>query len=158
MEANDKKLAFRTKQRERMASYLRLREEMSEREAIEVLLEGYPERQRARMRPYIENARLAAGFGRVLPVFAEMGVHEEVIDMSSNGVDAAMEILTTCMCRNACTELGLPEPLPVLCELDFEATRRAFPGLSVEALRRQADGAHVCVFVYSREERPDAGV
>jgi len=157
--ANNKQSAFRDRQRERLARYLKLRDEAGPDAARDDLLEGYVVRQRARMGPYIEGRTLAAGFRRVLPIFAEMGIQEEIIDVSADRVDAALEILLTCMCRTACAELGLARPLPVLCELDFEATRRAFPGMTVEALRRQVDGAHVCVFRYARPEgMSDAGL
>jgi predicted ArsR family transcriptional regulator len=145
-----REVRFRDAQRERLSRYLELRAEVGDTAAREALLQGYPERQRALMGPYITDATLVEGISRVLPVFGEIGIAGEVIDASTDTVDSAIEILTACMCANACEELEVAEPIPLLCELDCEASRRAFPDLTVEALSRKVDGKHVCVFRYRR--------
>jgi len=147
---NEKEQRFRAMQRERLERYHRLLASGSQAEAFETLLDGYPERQRRLMSPYIEGRSLADGFGQVREVFAEMGIREEIVDVSTPGEDAAIEVLTTCMCCDAAKDLGVSESSPVLCELDFEATRRAFPGLEVTVHHRMTDGAFACVFRYSR--------
>ena len=149
---NEKERRFRDRQRGRLARYLSLREEVGEDKAFESLLEGYPEQQRRLMAPYIESKRLADGFREVRDVFAELGIHEEIVDVSAPGEDAAIEVLTTCMCRDACDELGATDASPLLCELDFEATRRAFPDIAIDVHHRMVDGAFACVFRYSRPE------
>jgi predicted ArsR family transcriptional regulator len=147
---NEKEQRFRERQRGRLDRYLSLREEVGDEQAFEALLDGYPEQQRRLMGPYIGSKSLAEGFREVRDLFAELGIREEILDVSTPGEDAAIEVLTTCMCRNACDELGLTAASPLLCELDFEATRRAFPGIDVDVHHRMVDGAFACVFRYSR--------
>ncbi|WP_405951557.1 L-2-amino-thiazoline-4-carboxylic acid hydrolase [Streptomyces prunicolor] len=147
--------------RDRLRRYLELEAELGPKEATEVLLDGYPERQAARMGPLITGCSLAEGFGKALPLFAAMGFLEEAVDISTDEEDVVMEVCRTCMCLTAAEELGLDEPRPILCELDFEATRRAFPHLSIAGLRQQTEGHHACVFRYARprtsEEAGPAG-
>jgi hypothetical protein len=150
MTGQDKAKAFRVVQRERLRRYLAVAETAGVDAAREALLDGYPELQRQKMGPLIGGVRLIAGFERAVPLFAAIGVRSEMVDVSTDATDAVLEINTTCMCRDAAADLGLDKPSGVLCELDFEATRRAFPELSVCALKRQVDGAHVCVFRYAR--------
>jgi hypothetical protein len=149
-----KRDAFRQLQSTRLAQYLRLCEEVGVEQARERCLEGYPERQRSKMGPLIEGRSLFAGFELAVPRFAEIGVREEVIDDSDETTDAVLEIAATCMCCDASTDIGLAQPVSALCELDFEATRRAFSDISVTTLRRQVDGACVCIFRYARRRRP----
>ncbi|MER5784560.1 L-2-amino-thiazoline-4-carboxylic acid hydrolase [Streptomyces mobaraensis] len=151
----DKRARTRRMLSDRLRRYLELEAERGPEEAREVLLDGYPERQAARMGPLITGCSLAEGFGKALPLFAAMGFLEEAIDVSTDDEDVVMEVCRTCMCLTAAEDLGLAEPRPVLCELDFEATRRAFPEMSAESLRRRTDGHHVCVFRYARP-RPAA--
>jgi len=147
--------------RDRLRRYLELEAELGPKEATEVLLDGYPERQAARMGPLITGCSLAEGFGKALPLFAAMGFLEEAVDISTDEEDVVMEVCRTCMCLTAAEELGLDEPRPILCELDFEATRRAFPHMSIAGLRQQTEGHHACVFRYARprtsEEADPAG-
>ena len=150
---NEKERVFRERQRGRLVQYLRLREEVGDEQAFEALLEGYPQQQRRLMGPYIESKSLADGFREVRDMFAELGIREEIVDVSTRERDAAIEVLTTCMCQNACEEMGLTEPSPLLCELDFEATRRAFPGIAIDVHHRMVDGAFACVFRYSRRSQ-----
>jgi predicted ArsR family transcriptional regulator len=146
----EKEQRFRRRQCDRLGRYLELREEVGEMEAFEAVLEGYPEQQRRLMGPYIETRSLADGFREVRDLFVELGIREEIVDVSRPGEDAAIEVLTVCMCRNACEDIGLDDPSPLLCELDFEATRRAFPGMTVDVHHRMVEGAFACVFRYSR--------
>jgi hypothetical protein len=151
-----KQQKFRTAQRDRLERYLRIAAEHGPEAAREELLRGYPEIQRAKMGPLIEGVPLITGFQKAVALFAAIGVEEEVVDVSAGDTDAVLEISLTCMCRNAYADAGLDpqQATPALCELDFEASRRAFPELSVRAECRQAEGAHLCVFRYSRPQQP----
>lgn len=146
----DRKRAFRRMQQERLTRYLQLRSEVGEQAALEALLEGYPERQRAKMGPLISGGPLIRGFEKAQPMFAALGVRQELVDLSTDDTDSVLEINVTCMCADACADAGLTDQLPLLCELDFEATRRAFPEMIVLPVRRIVDGANACVFHYSR--------
>lgn len=141
---------YRQRMRARLEEYLRLRDKVGDAEAREALLEPYVPLQAARMGPLVRGGGLAAGFTRATRAFAELGVHIEIVDASADGVDSAVEVLTTCECLAACAAAGVAEPLPVLCELDNEAARRALPELEVEVTHQQARGAHLCVFRYTR--------
>jgi predicted ArsR family transcriptional regulator len=147
---NEKEQQFRGRQRARVARYLALRDELGHEQAFEALMDGYPEQQRRLMGPYIEHASLAEGFKKVRDAFAQIGVRAEIVDASTPDQDAAIEVLTVCMCRNACEEIGMTQPCSLLCELDFAATRRAFPEITVDVHHRVVDGAFACVFRYSR--------
>lgn len=145
----ERERAFRAAQRDRLQRYNHISAEHGENAARDQLLVGYPEIQRAKMGPLIDGVPLIVGFRQAVTMFAAIGIREEVIDISTEDTEAVLEIATTCMCRTAADDAGV-EVRPVLCELDFEATRRAFPQMSVRAECRQADGAEVCVFRYSR--------
>lgn len=147
---NEQEQQFRARQRARVARYLALRDELGHEQAFETLMEGYPEKQRRLMGPYIQGSSLADGFRQVREVFAQIGVRAEIVDASTADEDAAIEVLTVCMCRNACEEIGMTQPSSLLCELDFAATQRAFPEISVDVHHRVVDGAFACVFRYSR--------
>ena len=137
--------------RSKFDTFVRLSEEMGERRAWDKMLEGYPERQKKHMGPLIENSTLAEGFTKAIPLFKQMGMEMEVLDISTQGVDAALEVQRNCPALSLCKEYGLSRPCRVICEMDIEATRRAFPGMNGEILSRQAAGACVCVFKYERK-------
>ncbi|MGK5641112.1 hypothetical protein ACSNOK_22780 [Streptomyces sp. URMC 126] len=143
--------------RDRLRRYLELEAEHGPEHAREALLDGHPERQAALMGPVLAGCSLAEGFGRLVPRFAALGLLSEAVDASTGDEDAVMEVYLTCICLRAARDLGLSEARPVLCELDFEATRRAFPGMTAESLRRQTDGHHVCVFRYARPRSGETG-
>lgn len=127
--------------------------EMGDQAAWEMMLEGYPERQRKSMGALIENATLAEGFAKAIPLFKQMGMEMEVIDISTQHVDAVLEIQRTCPVLTFCQKYGFAKPCRIICEMDVEATRRAFPDTQGEILSRQADGACVCVFKYERKRQ-----
>jgi predicted ArsR family transcriptional regulator len=137
--------------RQKIALFGKLVAEMAEDKAWEKMLEGYPERQKKHMGAFIEHATLAEGFTKALPLFKQMGMDMAVFDISNQHVDAVLEIQRTCPVLSLCQEYGFSKPCRVICELDVEATRRAFPGMQGEILSRQADGACVCVFKYERK-------
>jgi predicted ArsR family transcriptional regulator len=136
--------------RKRFALFGTLVAEMAEERAWEKMLEGYPERQRQHMGAFIEHATLAEGFTRAIPLFKRLGMDMQVVDISTPHVDAVLEVQRTCPVLSLCREYGFTSPCRVICELDVEATRRAFPGMKSEILSRQADGACVCIFKYER--------
>jgi hypothetical protein len=156
-QAGVKERRFRQLQRQRLERYRQLRVERGADQAREELLDGYPERQRTLMAPYLARPRLVEGFTQVLPVFGDLGLTADYIDVSTDTRDAALEILTTCMCRTAADDLGVTDQDGVLCELDLEATRRAFPELSAETVRRAVNGAPFCAFRYSRASETPGG-
>ena len=137
--------------RKKFARFGTLVAQMTEESAWEKMLEGYPERQKMNMGAFIENTTLAEGFTKAIPLFKQMGMEMEIVDISNRHVDAVLEVQRTCPVLSLCQEYGFSKPCRVICELDVEATRRAFPGMKGEILSRQADGACVCVFKYERE-------
>src|SRR4051794_16522775 len=148
---DDPTTSARTRFKNKLQTYLDLVETAGEDAAFEAALEGYPERQKAQIGALIDDADLAAGLTKAVPMLAAMGIEMDIVDVSNDGVDAALEILKTCPCLEASEACGLPEPTSSLCRLDVEASRRAFPGMNVSALSRRVDeGACVCVFKYER--------
>ena len=123
---------------------------MGEKAAWEKMLEGYPERQRQHMGAFIKDTTLADGFAKAIPLFKQMGMEMEVIDISNRETDAVLEIQKACPVLALCQEYGFTKPCRAVCELDIEATRRAFPDMKAKILSRQADGDCVCVFKYER--------
>jgi predicted ArsR family transcriptional regulator len=143
--------------RQKFAQFRELTTAMPEERAWEKMLEGYPERQKKHMGAFIAHATLAEGFTKALPLFTQMGMDMAVFDISTPHVDAVLEVQRTCPVLSLCQEYGLSTPCRVICELDVEATRRAFPGMQGEILSRQADGACVCVFKYERHRPAEGG-
>ncbi|MGW0804773.1 hypothetical protein [Nonomuraea sp. NPDC002799] len=147
---NEKETEFRASMRDRMSRYLELREKVGEREAREALMEGYPARQYACMAPYLENSTLPEAIAKVLPVFEELGLQEEVVDCSTAEHEVALVVTRTCLCRAAAMDLGITDPPSLHCEMSGEATSRAFPDITVEVMLRQVRGAHACALRYTR--------
>jgi predicted ArsR family transcriptional regulator len=80
-----------------------------------------------------------------------MGMEMDVVDISTPSTDAVLEVQRTCPVLDVCAEYGFARPCHVICEMDVEATRRAFPEIKGEILCTQADGACVCLFKYERK-------
>jgi predicted ArsR family transcriptional regulator len=142
--------------RQKFAKFCLLREKSSEESAWEEMVTAYSERQKKQMGPLIEEETLAQGFSRGIPIFARMGLTMEVFDISNNGMDAAIEAQKNCPALQFCHEYGFEKPCHVICEMDVEASRRAFPDMNVEILSRQAEGACVCLFKYERKRREES--
>ncbi|GAA4236710.1 hypothetical protein GCM10022254_47050 [Actinomadura meridiana] len=138
---------------EQLRHYRELRAELGSDRAREAMVEPQTEKQAARLGPAVEADSLAEGMARALPWLEAAGLVHEVVDDSRPGEDAAIEIALTCTCVTAAEDLGLgaDDTEPLLCDLELEATRRAFPRLRVQPLARRAEGDRVCVFRYSRE-------
>lgn len=136
--------------RNRFIRYKKMAEEMGDAAAYEKMLEKYPEQQKALMGAFIDNATIAEGFKKSIPLLRPMGFITEIVDVSQNGTDAALEIQRVCPALSLAKEYGFESPCRILCEMEQEAARRAFPGMKATLLSRQADGDCVCVFKYER--------
>ena len=110
----------------------------------------YPEQQKALMGTFIEHNTLAQGFTQAAPLLGLMGFVMDVVDISQNGTDAALELQRVCPFLSLAQEYGVESPCRVFCEMEQEATRRAFPGIKAAILSKQAEGDCVCVFKYER--------
>lgn len=137
--------------RRKLETFKQLAAQGGDEFAWEKMLEGYPERQKKQMGAFIDAAPLAAGFREAIPAFRQMGMDMEVVDISTPSTDAALEIQRQCPVLHICTEYGFTRPCHIICEMDVEATRRAFPEIKGEILCTQANGACVCVFKYERK-------
>ncbi|QSJ16338.1 hypothetical protein JYQ62_32145 [Nostoc sp. UHCC 0702] len=136
--------------RNRFKRYKKLVEEMGDTAAFEKMMEKYPEQQKALMGTFIENNSLAQGFKKAAPLLGLMGFVMEIVDISQNETDAALEIQRICPVLSIAKEYGFDNPCRVFCEMEQEATRRAFPGMKAAILSKQAEGNCVCVFKYER--------
>ena len=136
--------------RNRFIRYKKLVEEMGDEAAYELMMEKYPEQQKALMGTFIESATLAEGFSKAIPLLRLMGFKTEIVDVSQNGTDAALEIQRVCPFLGLDKEYGFETPCRVFCEMEQEAARRAFPGLKATILSKQAEGDCICVFKYER--------
>ncbi|MBW4613307.1 MAG: L-2-amino-thiazoline-4-carboxylic acid hydrolase [Desmonostoc vinosum HA7617-LM4] len=136
--------------RNRFKRYKNLIEEIGETAAFEKMMEKYPAQQKALMGTFIENNTLAKGFKKASPLLGLMGFVMEVVDISQNGIDAALEIQRVCPVLSLAQEYGFENPCRVFCEMEQEATRRAFPNIKAMILSKQAEGDCVCIFKYER--------
>lgn len=136
--------------RNRFIRYKKMVEEMGEKAAYEKMLEKYPEQQKALMGTFIDNNTIAEGFKKSIPLLRPMGFITEIVDISQNGIDAALEIQRVCPALNLAKEYGFDTPCHILCEMEQEAARRAFPGMKASIMSKQAEGDCVCTFKYER--------
>jgi hypothetical protein len=134
----------------RFQRYKKLVEELGEEAAFEQMMEKYPQQQKALMGTFIDHNTLAQGFKKASPLLGLMGFVMEVVDISQNGTDAALEIQRICPVLSLAQEYGFNSPCRVFCEMEQEATRRAFPGMKAAILSKQSEGNCVCVFKYER--------
>ncbi len=139
--------------RKKFARFRELSTEYGEEQAWETMLKGFPELQKQRMGPLLAKPTLIEGFKQAIPYFNAMGMEMEAVDISNKGIDAALEIQKQCPYLEVCKEYGFETPCHVICEMDVEASHRAFPEMKGEILCRQALGSAVCIFKY---ERPGA--
>ena len=136
--------------RNRFINYKKLVEEIGDEAAFEKMMEKYPEQQKTLMGALIDNATIADGFKKSIPLLRQMGFDTEIVDISQNGMDAALEIQRVCPALSLAKEYGFETPCRVLCDMEQEAARRAFPGMKATLLSKQAEGDCVCVFKYER--------
>ncbi len=142
--------AFLAATHETFATYKKLSDATGPDAAWQTMLEGYPERQKQRMTPFLSRPTLLEGFTISIPFFERIGMKMSVVDISNHGVDAVLEIQRYCPYLQLCQEHGQATPCHVMCEMDVEATRRAFPEMKGTILSRQATGDCVCLFRYER--------
>ncbi len=142
--------------RKKFSKFRDLRAQYGEKQAWETMLEGFPELQKERMGPLLAMPTLIEGFRLSIPIFKTIGMEMEAVDISNRDIDAALEIQKVCPFLEVCREFGLDIPCHVICELDMDATRRAFPEMKGEILCRQALGSPVCVFKYERPAKQEA--
>lgn len=145
---------FREMMSKRLAHYLQRRDEIGHEAAFEELLAGYPELQKKLIGPRIASQSLSEGFSSGKTAFAKLGLIDDFIDISDEKRDAVIETLLTCMCENAMHDCGITEPCSILCALDQEAARRAFPEIDIQQFRKKVDGAPLCVFFWARKRNP----
>ena len=136
--------------RKRFQKYKNLVAEKGDAAAFEEMMEKYPEQQKALMGTFIDHNTLAKGFTQAAPLLGLMGFEMDVVDVSQNGTDAALEIQRVCPVLSIAKEYGFDSPCRVFCEMEQEATRRAFPGIKAAILSKQSEGDCVCVFKYER--------
>jgi len=139
--------------RKRFETFNKLSEEMGKEKAWEKMFEGYPEQHKERMGHFIDNDTLASGFSKAISVFKKGGWDMDVVDISNKGMDAVIEIQKVCPALGICGDYGYEQPCFLVCDMDGEATKRAFPDMHGEILCRQVDGACVCAFKYERKKR-----
>jgi hypothetical protein len=137
--------------RKKFERFNRLKEELGEEGAWKKMFEGYPERQKETMGPFIENCTLAKGFSKAIPIYKQIGMEMEIVDISNKGVDAVLEIQKVCPALSYYQEYGFDKPCKLICEMDGRASHQAFPELKGEILCTQAEGACTCVFKYERK-------
>ncbi|NTV26915.1 MAG: L-2-amino-thiazoline-4-carboxylic acid hydrolase [Chlorobiaceae bacterium] len=143
--------------RKKFAQFRELSDRYGAEKAWETMLEGFPELQRERMGPLLGMPTLAEGFRAAITYFNAVGMNMEVVDISNRNIDAALEIQRVCPWLEVCLEYGFDIPCHVICEMDMEASHRAFPEMKGEILCRQAFGAPVCIFRYERPSKPETG-
>lgn len=136
--------------RKRFIRYEMLVNQVGEAKAYEAMMEHYPQQQKALMGTFIDHSPLAVGFTKAIPLLRLMGFETEVIDISQNGIDAALEIQRVCPFMALAQEYEINSPCQLFCEMEQEAARRAFTGLKASILTSQQAGSCVCVFKYER--------
>jgi len=139
--------------RKKFETFVELSKQMGEEEAWEKMLEGYPERQRENMGSFIKDTTLAEGFRKAILVYKEMGMEMDVVDISNKGIDAVIEIQRVCPYLEMAKEYNVKNPCHLLCDMDIEATRRAFPEMNARYIARQSEGDSVCAYIYQRPEQ-----
>ncbi|MBM3163125.1 MAG: transcriptional regulator [Chlorobi bacterium] len=136
--------------RKKFSQFRALNLEHGEAVAWETMLEGFPELQKQRMGTLLALPTLFEGFRAAVPYFSAIGMEMDVLDISNRGVDAVLEIQRFCPYLEVCREYGFETPCHIICEMDMEASHRAFPDMKGEILSRQAFGSPVCIFKYER--------
>jgi len=142
--------------RKKFETYRKVMDQSGEQKAWETLFQGYPERQKVNMGRMIDNCSLAEGFTKGIPLYKQMGMDMQVIDLSNEKVDAVLEIQRTCpaLAGGLHKEFGFDKPCKVICEMDIAATMAAFPDMKGKILASMAGGDVVCLFKYERPKNP----
>ena len=137
--------------RQRFEQFAKLRAEYGTVKARQMMKEGQGERQKQLMSPFITGVSLAEGFRRSIPIFEQLGMEMEVVNISNRGKDAVLEIQRVCPYLALASEFGLATPCQITCELEVEAINQAFPEMKGRILSKLASGDCVCLFKYERD-------
>ena len=137
--------------RQRFEHFAKLRAEYGTAKARQMMMDGQAEHQKQLMSPFITGVSLAEGFRRSIPIFEQLGMKMEVVDISNQGKDAVLEIQRVCPYMALASEFGLPKPCQITCALEVEAINQAFPEMQGRILSQLASGDCVCVFKYERD-------
>jgi predicted ArsR family transcriptional regulator len=136
--------------RNRFAAYRKLVNQIGEDAAYEKMMKGYPEQQKAFLGAFIDHATLAEGFNDAIPIFRIMGFDMKSYDVSQDGKDAVLEIQKVCPVLAISQEYGFESPCKIVCEIEQDAIKKAFPDIKADILSRKANGDCVCIFKYER--------
>jgi predicted ArsR family transcriptional regulator len=139
--------------KKKFETYKSIMEAEGEQKAWDTLMEGYPERQKNNMGPFIDNNTLAEGFTKAIPAYKMLGMDMAVIDISNNGMDAVLEVQRVCPVLAMAKEFGFSKPCNVICEMDVQATKKAFEGMQGGIIAAIAEGDCVCIFKYERKKK-----
>jgi len=139
--------------KQRFASYKKLVEKSGEQKAFESCVQEYVPTQKQMMGQFIDNDTLAGGFTKAIPVYKQMGMDMEVIDISNQGMDAVVEVQRVCPFLDMAREFGFEKPCRVVCELDVAFTKAAFENMDGKIIARVVDGDCVCIFKYERPQK-----
>jgi len=137
--------------RQRFEHFAQLRAEYGTAKARQMMIDGQAERQKQLMSRFISGVSLAEGFRRSIPIFEQLGMKMEVVDISNQGQDAVLEIQRVCPYMALASEFGLPTPCQITCALEVEAINQAFPEMQGRILSKLASGDCVCIFKYERD-------
>ncbi len=137
--------------RQRFEHFAQLRAEYGTALALKMMMDGQAERQKQLMSPFITGVSLAEGFRRSIPIFEQLGMKMEVVDISNQGQDAVLEIQRVCPYLSLAKEFGLQTPCQLTCDMEVKAIQQAFPDMKGTILSKLASGDCVCLFKYERE-------
>jgi len=139
--------------KKKFETYKSIMDKDGEQKAWDTLMEGYAERQKKNMGPFIDNSTLAEGFTKAIPAYKMLGMDMAVVDISNNNMDAVIEVQRVCPVQEMAREFGFSKPCKVICEMDVQATKDAFKGMKGGIVAAIADGDCVCLFKYERPKK-----
>lgn len=141
--------------KKKFETYRKVMDESGEQKAWDTLFSGYAERQREHMGAFIKDCSLSEGFSKAIPIYKQIGMDMQVVDISNMGMDAVLEVQRVCPVINLCKEYGFKKPCHIICEMDVEATKAAFSdqGMKGSIVATQVDGNCVCIFKYERPKK-----
>jgi len=139
--------------KKKFETYKNIMDKDGEQKAWDTLMEGYAERQKKNMGPFIDNSTLAEGFTKAIPAYKMLGMDMAVVDISNNNMDAVIEVQRVCPVQEMAREFGFSKPCKVICEMDVQATKDAFKGMTGGIIASIAGGDCVCLFKYERPKK-----
>ena len=137
--------------RKRFEQFAELRAKHGAEKALEMMMDGHAEVQKKLMEPLIRGVPLADAFCKATPIFEQVGMKMDVVDISNQGKDAVLEIQRICPYAVLAKEFGLQTPCQITCDMDVEAIQQAFPEMKGRILSKLANGDCVCLFKYERD-------